>query len=87
MASKLFADLAFRRLQDACDALKERRLPAPVAPEDPDRLPLGYFELDVLQGPEVVMRHTSRVKDPLFQGRVLLLIEPESLRDLVNFDR
>ena len=44
------------------------------------------LELEVSEGPEVVEGHVARMQYPLLQGGVLLLVEAESLRDVLDID-
>ncbi len=79
-------DLAGRRLEDPGDALEEGRLSRAVPAEDPERLALGDLELDVAQRPELLEGDLAGVDDPLLQGGVLLLVEPEALGDVLDVD-
>ena len=80
-------DLAPGRLQDAGDALEQRRLAAAVVPEDADRRALLDVEVDVLQSHERLVGDPAVMDDPFLQRRVVLVVELELLRDAADLDR
>ena len=80
-------DLTGRRLQDAGDALEQRRLARSVVAEQPDGRPLFDRERHLLQRPERLEWHAPEVDDLLLQRRVVLVVQAELLRDTADLDR
>ena len=80
-------DLARGGLQDAGDALEQGRLARAVAADDAEGLACLNVELQVPKRPEVFVGHMSRMQEALLQGGVLLLVEAEPLRDVLDVDR
>src|SRR3954453_10080429 len=83
----LRAHLPGARLEDAGDALEQGRLARAVVPEDADGLPLLDGEVDVTEGPEVLVRRAAELEDALLHRIGPVRVEPEVLREIVDHDR
>ena len=79
-------DLALGGLEDPRHALEQGRLARAVAAQDPDGLALGDLEADVPQRPEVLVGIAPRVQEALLERLVLLGVEPEPLRHVLDVD-
>ncbi len=80
-------DLALRRLEDAGDALQQRRLAGAVVSEQTDGRALLDVEVDVGERPELLERDAPEVDHPLLQRGVVLVVQAEVLRDPPDLDR
>ena len=80
-------DLALVGLQDPGDALQQRRLARAVVAEDADGRALLDVDVDVVERDEVLERDAPEVDHLLLQRRVVLVVEPEVLRDVPDLDR
>ena len=79
-------DLAGRRLQDAADALEQRRLARAVVADDAHGLALADGEVDVVERGEEFGRARARVQQALLQRLVSLVVDLEVLGDVLDLD-
>src|SRR6185437_766852 len=65
---------------------EQGRFAGTVVAHKTNRLTFVDGDVDVFQRPKVVVRDAAEVNHPLFQRRVLLVIQTETLRDILDFD-
>ena len=69
---------------DAGEALQQRALAAPVAPDDAEELARGDLDADVVDRLELVEAAAAeRVERPLLERVVLLMGQPEALAQVL----
>ena len=81
----LIGELAVVDVVDPGEAFEQRALAAAVAPDDPEELPGGDLDADVLDGAQdVELRARERVQRPLLERVVLLVRQAERLADVLD---
>src|SRR5688572_26999648 len=83
------ADLALRRVEDAAHALEQGRLAGAVVADEPDGLALLDVEVDVAEGPEVLVPALgpTEVDGPLLERALPVLVDAEALGHASDGDR